>query len=180
MISDWLHDRTATFLAMRDQAVVSWHGVEMAVRGGDEGTPKYSGADVPCLQLLALDVVRPDGTSVNITTYQNDLSFGLWANAGADCEGDGWSRGYRRRVLTELPTGPVREVGVYLDDDVIAEVRLRIADLELLLVAGESYEDWPGELEWRRLDESVLVFTDPGEAEELRWVPRRGLLRRIG
>ncbi|WP_433789051.1 hypothetical protein [Actinoplanes sp. CA-252034] len=180
MISDWLHDQTATFLAMRDQTVASWHGVEMAVRGGDEGTPEYNGPDVPCLQLLALDAVRPDGTAVNITTYQNDLSFGMWANAGAVCDRDDRGRGYRRRALTELPTGRIVEVEVYLDDDVLAEVRIQIADNELLLVAGESYEDWSGGLEWHRLDESVLVFTDPGEAEKMRWVPSRGALRRIG
>ncbi|WP_041832153.1 hypothetical protein [Actinoplanes sp. N902-109] len=181
MISDWLRDQTAAFLAMRDQAVVSWHGVEMAVRGGDdEGIPEYDGPDVPCLQLLVLDAVNSEGQAVTITTYQNDMTFGMWVNPGAIGDREDWGCGYRRRTLTELPAGPIREVEVYLDDCVVAEVRFHIGDRELLLIAGELREDWSGRFEWYRLDESVLVFTDPGAAEALQWVPRRGTLRRIG
>ena len=179
MIRDWLQDQTAAFSALRGEIIDSWQGLEMAVRGGDERNPEYNGVGVPCLQLLALDALNATGAEVNITTYQNDSSFGLSAKAGTISEGDDWSRGYRRRLLTELPTGFIQEVSVYLDDDVLAEVSIRLADRELLLVAGESEERRSGGLEWHRLDESVLVFTDPGEAERVRWIPSRGPLRRI-
>ncbi|GAA0454015.1 hypothetical protein Aca07nite_66600 [Actinoplanes capillaceus] len=180
MIENWLRDQAAVFLALRGRVVGSWQGVEMAVRGGDEGEPEYEGPDVPCLQLLLLDAVMADGAAVSIDTYQNDCYFGLWAKPQARCEGDDWGRGYRRRALTELPTGPVEEVSVYLDGEILAEVSLRIAGRELLLVAGESDEDWSGELTWRRLDESVLVFTDPEAVAKVRWVPDRERLHRAG
>jgi hypothetical protein len=85
--------------------------------------------------------------------------------------------GYRLRSLTELSTGRVQEVSVRLDDGLIAEVSLLVGDRELLLVAGEAEEQPSGQLVWHRLDESVLVFTDPDEVERVRWVPVRGLLR---
>lgn len=172
-IENWVRDQAAVFLALRGRVVGSWQGVEMAVRGGDEGEPEYDGPDVPNLQLLLLDAVMVDG-AVSVGTYQNDCYFGIWAEPGARRAGDGWGRGYRRRALTDLPTGPVQEVSVYLDGEILAEVSLRIADREVLLVAGESEEGWSGELTWRRLDESVLVFTDPAAVAKVRWVPGRG------
>ncbi|GGN51319.1 hypothetical protein FHR83_008961 [Actinoplanes campanulatus] len=75
MIENWLQEQAAVFLALRGRVVASWQGVEMAVRGGDEGEPEY---DVPCLQLLLLDAVMADG-AVRVGTYQNDCYFGIWA-----------------------------------------------------------------------------------------------------
>ncbi|MFI5844186.1 hypothetical protein ACIA8K_31275 [Catenuloplanes sp. NPDC051500] len=131
MIGDWIQEQAAAFLAFRNEVVDSWQGVEMAVRGLDEGTPEYDGPDVPCLQLLALSAVKADGSAVGINTYQDDTGFGLWVTPGSIREGDDWSRGFRRRALTELPTGLVREVAVYLDADVLAEVSMKIADKEM-------------------------------------------------
>ncbi|GIE76593.1 hypothetical protein Aph02nite_25430 [Actinoplanes philippinensis] len=173
----WPAALAAAFSALRGRSIEAWQGVEMSVRGGDEGVPEY--ATEPCLQLFLLEMVCASGPAVTIGTCQDDLGFGLRAEPGTIRAGDDWGRGFRRRTLTELPTGLVQDVEVYRDGDVLAEVRIRFAERELLLMAGESDEGWAGELTWRRLDESVLVFTDPGEAERVSWMPSRGPLHRM-
>jgi hypothetical protein len=55
----------------------------------------------------------------------------------------------------------------------LAEVTLAIAGRELLLIAGETSENWDGGFDLLRFDESVLVFTDPTVADRLDWRPAR-------
>ena len=56
----------------------------------------------------------------------------------------------------------------------VAEVLLRIVGHDVLLMAGEPYEGQNGQLVWHRLDESVLVLTDPAGADDVSWIPERG------
>ncbi|MGC4818704.1 hypothetical protein [Micromonospora sp. DT63] len=167
------------FLALKDQVIRSWSGVEMAVRGGDGPAPEFADQDVPCLHLWALHARTDSGETVTIATYQDDDLFGLRIDLSAGSNVDDVSHGYRRRNLPELPTGLVRKVSIDLDGDVVAEVGLQVEGHDLLLVAGEAEENFEGRLVWRRLDESVLAFTDPNTVEQMQWVPTRGRLRRI-
>ncbi|SCE94603.1 hypothetical protein GA0070214_103494 [Micromonospora chaiyaphumensis] len=167
------------FLALKDQVVRSWSGVEMAVRGGDGPAPEFAGQDVPCRHLSALHARTDTGDTVTIATYQDDCLFGLRIELSAGPGGDDDSHGYRRRALPELPTGLIRAVSIDLDGDVLAEVGLEVDGRHLLLVAGEADEDFEGRLVWRRLDESVLAFTDPNTVEQLQWASPRRRLQRI-
>lgn len=124
-------------------------------------------------------MVTAAGTSVAITTYQDDDLFGLSIQPMSGRATDELGGGYRVRALSELSTGHVQDVSVSLDDDLIAEVSLRVGDRDLLLLAGEAEQGPSGQLAWHRLDESVLLFTDPGEAEKVRWIPARGSLHAI-
>ena len=72
---------------------------------------------------------------------------------------------------------PVAEVTVYGDEGVVAEVLLVIGGRPLLLIAGELYETWTDDLEFHRLDESVLAFTDLGAADRVAWTTSRQDLR---
>lgn len=48
MAGDWVNKQAAGFLSLQGQLVASWQSVEMAVRGGDSGTPaEFDGPDVP-------------------------------------------------------------------------------------------------------------------------------------
>jgi hypothetical protein len=62
-----------------------------------------------------------------------------------------------------------------VDDNILAEVVLTIHGrlLLLLLLAGEVHESAGDRLELVRLDECVLVFTDPSAAESVDWIPDR-------
>ncbi|AEV85366.1 hypothetical protein ACWT_4346 [Actinoplanes sp. SE50] len=172
MTPAWLQARIAEFRAVPGRTVTGWYGVEMAVREGGGAGPEFAGPDAPCLQLLTLSAQVLDGPALTVGTYQDDDVFGLLLTSPED--GASSRNGiFRARSLPELPVGPVDEVTVHLDADVLAEVVLRIGERNLLLIAGEAYENGDGDLSWHRLDESVLAFVDPEAAQALPWIPRR-------
>ncbi|NUT92809.1 MAG: hypothetical protein HOY78_12385 [Saccharothrix sp.] len=182
---DWPAERSREFASLRGRRVESWVGVEMALREDVAGSgPQFDDPSVSCLQLWGLQASLDDGSAVSVHTYQDDACFGLWT----DQEGVHdklqdrrlWDGIYRWRPLVELPTGEVERVAVFVDevDGVLAEVHLRIGGQPLLLVAGELEETREGGLVFRRLDESVLVFTDPAAVDRAPWTTsRRGLAR---
>jgi hypothetical protein len=148
----------------------------MALREGVAGAigPQFEDPAVGCLQLLVLSATLTDATLVGASTYQDDHGWGLWplprSPIGNLAERNGV---YRMRTLPELPTGKVDGVSVVVDEGVLAEVVLSIRGRRLLLMAGEVYESGHGRLQFVRLDESVLVFTDPLAAESVDWIPDR-------
>lgn len=168
-------ERAREFESWRGRRVLSWVGVEMALReNAAGGGPRFEDPEVPCLQLFGLQASLDDDSAPSVTTYQDDAEFGLraWADARFP-DGEKWDGIYRWRALTELPLGQVEEVDVVVDEGVLAEVCLRIGARPLLLVAGELDETVAGGLSFHRLDESVLAFTDPGDAERVPWTPPR-------
>lgn len=181
----WLAERSREFASLRGRRVESWVGVEMALREDVVGGgPQFDDPEVPCLQLWGLQASLDDGSALSVHTYQDDACFGLWTDqeyVHDKLQDRGlWDGIYRWRPLTELPTGEVERVAVFVDDvdGVLAEVHLRVGGQPLLLVAGELEETWEGGLIFRRLDESVLVFTDPAAVERVPWTSsRRGLAR---
>lgn len=177
--------RAREFADLRGRRVESWAGVEWALREDVPGSePQFQDPAVPCLQLWGLQAVLDGGELFSVCTYDHDTLCGLWRNRHAEFEAKlqnagMWGEpghGTRWRALGELPVGPVEQVTAYADHDVLAEVSLTVGGRPLLLVAGELYETWADELEFHRLDESVLAFTDPRAADEVSWDwPRRDL-----
>ncbi|MGB3437256.1 MAG: hypothetical protein WBA97_00780 [Actinophytocola sp.] len=183
---DWVAEGSREFASLRGRRIDSWVGVEMALREDVAGSgPQFSEPAVPCLQLWGLQASLNDGSALSVGSYQDDACFGLWTDQEREFQDKLRDRGlwdgiYRWRPLTELPTGQVDQVAVFVDevDGVLAEVALRIGGRPLLLIAGELWETSEGGLEFHRLDESVLVFTDPAAAGHLDWIPsRQGLVR---
>ncbi len=173
----WADEQLRRVQDLSGVTVSGWRGVEMAVRDGDGPDPQFGGADVPCLVFLELLALLDDGTARRVGIDEDDGVWGLCFNVDGP---DPWhdredGNGYRSRDVTELPVGAITVVKVRFDaeHDVIAEVVLRIGAHELLLMAGEPEENWSGRLTWRRLDESVLVFTDPARADDVSWTPER-------
>ena len=170
-MTGWLQARVDEFTALRGMVVRSWSGVEMAVRGGDGDRPEFDGPDVPCLQCWQLSADLSSGRRVVVGTYQDDGYWGLRpdvAPAGNDRPGVP-APGYRSRALPEVPTGRITDVDVVIEGQILAEVAVHIGAQGVLLIAGEA----DGRLWWRRLDESVLVFTNPIAAERMIWAPAR-------
>ncbi len=170
-MSDYVGRQVAEFHALVSHRVEEWSGVESAI---DEGPPPgFAGPPrVPCLQLWML-VAQTDTGPRRIVTYQNDTVWGLCLDH--ELIGDGPFEGiYRERQLEELPVGVVHDARVRLDDTGdLAEVLLTVGGKPLLLMAGEIHPTWTDELRFVRGDEEVLVFTEPGDADALPWIPRR-------
>ncbi|ATY12221.1 hypothetical protein CU254_18410 [Amycolatopsis sp. AA4] len=179
--SEWTIERAQDFDSLRGRRIESWAGVEMAVREhGPDGGPQFTDPAVPCLQLWGMQAYLDDGRALMVGTYQDDDGFGLWPHRRPDPrleDRQRWDGIYRWSALGELPTGPVEDVVVFAEEDVLAEVDLRVGGQPLHLVAGELEECGP-RLSFVRLDESVLVFTDPAAAERVNWsTPRRPRVR---
>jgi hypothetical protein len=174
----WWADQADEWRRLRGGHVVAWRGVEMALRENVGGQPQFTDPTVPCLQLLQLDMQLSAGSLRRIGTSPDDDLWGLMVHGG----GEGgfafpFDGIYRERVLEELPTGVVDDVAVVLDEEerVIAEVVLRVGGSRLLLVAGELYEGLEGQLTFAHLDESVLAFVDPRQADAIAWMGGRSL-----
>ncbi|WP_280443422.1 hypothetical protein [Nocardia brasiliensis] len=180
---NWLAERSRKFALLRGKRVESWAGVEMAFREDVAGIgPQFEDPEVPCLQLWGLLASLDDGSTFTVSSYQDGVNFGLCSDqkhTHEKLQDEGlWDGIYRLRRLTELPTGRVDQVTVYVDavDSVLAEVHLQIGQRPILLVAGELDETWGGELVFSRLDESVLVFNDLAAVEQTPWsTSRQGL-----
>lgn len=125
------------------------------------------------LQLTRLELMFGIQHGCTIHTYQDDTEWGLQLTPDRQREGPReWEGIYRQRAL-DLPLGRIDSVDVRIDEDTLAEVTLRFAEAELLLIAGEVWENFDGTLDFHRYDESVLVFTDPAAASALVWIPPR-------
>jgi hypothetical protein len=159
----WLGRQQEAFEALAGTTVSAWDGVEMALRDDSPEGPQFADPEVDFLQLTWLRLTT-DAQEQVICIYQDDGYFGLKLEstgrpAPDDCYGI-----FRWRKL-DLAIGHVDAVKVVFDEGTLARITLTIDGRDLLIVAGEVYETWAGTLEVHRLDESVLVFTDPADAE---------------
>jgi hypothetical protein len=94
--------------------------------------------------------------------------FGLELGASGRPAPDDCYGIFRWRKL-DLATGHVEAVKVVFDEGTLARITLTIDGRDLLFIASEVSETWAGTLEVHRLDESVLVFTDPADADTIHW-----------
>lgn len=169
---EWLREQASRFEALVGLTVGGWRGIEMALYGGeDRGDAVFSDPRAPFQQFQLLQMELNGGRTALVDAYQDDDGWGLWLTDREPRWGGHY--GIYREVRPALPTGPIRSVVVELYDGLLAEVRLTIDDQKLLLVAGETCENWDGDFDLHWLDESVLVFTDPAAADSLTWIPTR-------
>jgi hypothetical protein len=167
-----LREQASRFEALVGLTLTGWRGVEMALYGGeDRGDAVFLDPRAPFQQLRLLRMELAGERTALVDTYQDDDGWGLWLTE-REPRWDGYY-GIYREGRPALPTGPIRSVAVWLYDGLLAEVRLRIGEQELLLVAGETSENWDGGFDLHWLDESVLVFTDTAAADWLPWKPAR-------
>ncbi|GAA3006666.1 hypothetical protein [Actinokineospora diospyrosa] len=168
----WEVERAREFAALRGRRVESWVGEEFALRENFEGNgPQFEDPEVPFVQMNGLQANLDHGEAFSITDYQSDDAWGLFPWPGAHYEYRPADGIYRWRPLPELPTGDVDEVVVLADAEtgLLAEVHLVIGGNLLALVSGEVIERGNGTVDIVRLDECVLVFTNPDDIDRVPW-----------
>lgn len=167
-IDGWLAHQRNVLEALVGVTVTSWDGVEMALRDDSGDGPQFTDPQVRFLQLAWLRL-RSGPKEQTIGVYQDDDCFGLCIEAtGSPSPHDCY--GIMRWRALDLPLGRIEGVKINLDEGTLARITLTIDGRDLLLVAGEVHETLDGRLEVHRLDESVLVFRDPVEAEKVHWM----------
>jgi hypothetical protein len=176
LINDWYSAQLAAFASLQGSRVARWRGIEQAlIDEGPDGSPRFEHPSAPFIQLFRLELDGPDlGSGMSIGIYQFDDVWGLGVkeNRVEYDDDDEWNGIYRIWSPT-LPLGVIDRIDIRLEEGVISELLLRIDGSDLLLVAGEAYETSADSFDLHRLDESVLVFTDPSAATKLDWIPPR-------
>jgi hypothetical protein len=171
----WQQRQRRAAEALLGTRITGWTAVEMAIVDvGPDGSPLFEVVGIDCLQLWRLELETADGLKA-ITAYQNNDLWGLQIDSAAQRSVHEVDGIFRRRRLSELPTGDVEAVTVRravptLD---VAEVELEVNGATVTLVAGEIEEHVSAQLSFRWLDESVLVFTDPYSPASISWTPPR-------
>lgn len=171
----WQQRQRRAAEALLGTRITGWTAVEMAiVEVGPDGSPLFEVAGIECLQLWRLELETADGLKA-INTYQNNDLWGLQVESAAQRSVHEVDGIFRRRRLSELPTGDVEAVTVRravptLD---VAEIELEVSGATVTLVAGEIEEHVGARLSFRWLDESVLVFTNPDKPASISWTPPR-------
>lgn len=176
----WVSQQIQTMRALEGRTIVSWRGVHMAFSGGENAEPAiFRDPLVPCMQFLRLDLSVEDGKVWTITTYQSDDGWGLFSNIEAPpMDSDGWGGIYRYDESPDLPVGRVDNVEIWASGaGDLAEIKFDVAAQQVLLIAGEVYEDWNRPLRVVWLDESVLVFKSQSDAGVVDWVNNRQPIR---
>lgn len=168
----WVERCVREFEALRGQTVVGWQGVEMALfEEGSDGRPQFEVAGVPVTQLSVLWVLLDDQRVLAIQTYQDDDQWGLCSEVVAQPSPTGDHTIWRDAHLGDLPTAFVSGVQIRLSArGNVSEVEICFdGGREILLVAGEGYEDGVDRLFFSRNDESVLLFREPWNVSALHW-----------
>ncbi len=176
--SSWVQAQIDSATSLLGASILHWDGIEMAVQEDRGDSPAaFSHPAAPCLQLTMLAIAISEGLPLIVSHYQGDTMFGfrLERSPLPFKTPYGIDGIYRRRILNELPTGAVTSVTARTSTETqdFAEVLLTVDGHDVLLIAGEIEETWTDRLDWRWLDESTLVFTDPSLANGMDWCPVR-------
>ena len=160
--SAWTDAQQSRFQALAGHTVLRYRATEMAlVESGPSGAPVFGRHSQPFLQLNYLQLWLAGHPPVVVGTYQNDDTWGLSLEERLVLEGDAATRTsvFREANLSQLPLGVITAVGARRDSaGDLATITLGFATEEIVLAAGEVYENAHGPPTVAFGDESILVF----------------------
>ncbi len=183
--NEWVREQNELWRELAGSTITGWSGLDWNVGVEDEDAERsFLDETDPFRQLCALRIHRDGGSPIGFGSYQNGHAFGLslFVSDGSDMAGDQWSR---ESNLRDLPVGPVERLEVHLDDrprselDVI-EALITIGGRSVLVVAAEVYAEFSAEQSpaYRWADESLFVFADPANADQIPWAGERQFVAR--
>ena len=134
---------------------------ELALYGPDDA-PVFSDPRLPFVQALVLEFDLVDGRTIRFIPVQNDDDWSMFAVwSGPDkpsCVSDLSSSILRARTMVEFPAGRIEAIESAPDGPGHRSITLRIDGRDVILCAGEVYENIDNSLTIHQDDESVLVF----------------------
>ncbi|QIK73567.1 hypothetical protein G7070_16460 [Propioniciclava coleopterorum] len=183
-----MRELTAAAQWLDGQVVVDWWANEMALWEDYSGRgPRYDAPEFPVLQTTGLVAGLECGLGWGLKPSQTTESFELRPISEVP-EAQVIERRetsvngiFRSRQLTELPVGRVRDVTVGFVHDIVtldariggetlvSEIRCTVGGQPLVFLSGEAEEQQNDSLVFKRLDNAVLIFTDPTAVDTLPW-----------
>ena len=150
---------------LKNQTIVRWVGIEMALSEGTESTPVvWEHSSVPFMQFNRLEVLLDNENVVTLLSQLDDGSdwFGIYARSLAESrlKLEPYEAGsiFRTRCVSEIPTGKVSNTKEKLDySGNVLEFSLYIGSSVIRIVSGEVYEREDGSYWVTQIDESLLV-----------------------
>ena len=143
---------------------------EMGLYGPEED-PCFTHPELKLVQAWVLDLRLRSGDIVRFETYQTEIDFALRARRvpfedRLQPDDDPSRTLFRIRPMPEFPSGGIGAVR-WVDDEEgnIQEISLDVGGHEVIMRAGEVYEDLGGGIKVSDADESVLVFLDRQDYE---------------
>lgn len=136
---------------------------EMGLYGPDEH-PSFSHSQLEFVQALVLELRFESGMTLQVSCWQDDDEFALWPRQVPHEQrispiSDPARTLFRVRQMNEFPFGLVRDVELLVNNRAnIQTIRLYLDSSEVILCAGEVYENPDGSLHISDEDESVLIF----------------------
>lgn len=152
----WLAMQTSALEGLNGHTVTAWSGIEMAL---DERAGGHVWRDpaVPMLQLNYLHGATSAG-GFSLATAEDDDTWGLYLleSGEEDTEEFDADAAFRRRDLTELPTGRISDLQIEMDGDNIAVITFDVDGKGVSLRAGKVVAE-DGAFTVRPMDEAILV-----------------------
>jgi hypothetical protein len=139
---------------------------EMGLYGPDE-CPSFTHSQLEFVQAYRLELRFESGRTLKVDCFQDGHDFALRAELISTARrlkinNDPERTLFRVRPMDEFPRGKIQSVDWDLDEyGNMQVIRFGIGAAQVLLCAGEVYEDWGDKLMVGRCDESVLIFLDP-------------------
>lgn len=164
-MTDWEAALTTALQALEGVIASDVWVREMAFYGREDAGC-FADPTLAFVQGNVLELRTSGGETFHFSCHQDDDSWALWVGTVPSSRhlapdiGEGW---FRVRPLPEFPRGRVDKVQVAASLSNIQEIRIVIGGREVILRAGEVYENMDGTLTVCDHDESVLIFLD-GEA----------------
>lgn len=162
--TDW-HSELKTALDTLAHAVVrdAWVN-EMALYGPDDAG-HFTDPILNFVQANVLELRVQDGQTVHISCVQTDDGWALWphlVSSDKRLSADAGEGTFRTRHMPEFPCGAVATLELTDDISDLQTLRMTVDEQDIILCAGEVYENPDGTLSVVDHDESVLVFFDAG------------------
>jgi hypothetical protein len=165
MATEWNLAMAAALQALSGKTVTAAWAQEMAFYGPDDAG-HFADRNFDFIQANCFELRASSGEIFHFTCTLDDDFWAIWLRLIPDDQrlspdpGEGW---FRTRSLPEFPTGEIGELRTDAGaGNGIQEIRFTVDGSQVILRAGEVYENANGSLAVHDKDESVLVFLDSG------------------
>ena len=155
-------------LSLKNTKIDEWLIYEMALfENGTDGNAQFQHPNCPFVQAINIQWKLMDGRYINITNYQDDYCWGMYAKYNEEPALKhepyvDFKSIFKISTASDFPTGKVSNVSFSHDEyQNVTSISIVINNIEILLKAGEVMEDWNETYIIHEMDDAILLFRHP-------------------